>query len=70
MTVANHANFEDLDVFFCDINIWSFTGVYGICIWALKDMIRLVFYVMVGPTVVIRLVVRIIIFPVIFQFNQ
>ena len=28
------------------------------------------FYVIVGPTVVIRLVVRIIIFPSIFQFNR
>ena len=61
---------EVLDVFFCDANIWSFIGVYGTCIWALKDMIRLVFYAMVGPTVVIRSVVRIIIFPGIFQFNQ
>ena len=39
----NGGRCEVLDVFFCDANIWSFIGVYGICIWALKDMIRLFF---------------------------
>ena len=66
----NSGRCEVLDVFFCDANNWSFIGIYGICIWTLKDMIRLSFYVIVGPTVVIRLVVRIIIFPSIFQFNR
>ena len=64
---------EVLDVFFCDTDIWSFIGGYGICIWALKDMIRLI-YVTVGPTVcgisLGRLVVTTIIFPSIFQLNQ
>ena len=40
----NSGRCEVLDVFFCDANIWSFIGVYGICIWALKDMIRLLGY--------------------------
>ena len=66
----NSGRCEVLDVFFCDANIWSFIGVYGICIWALKDMIKLFFYVIVGHTVVITSIVRIIIFPSIFQFNQ
>ena len=61
---------EVLDVFFCDANICYFIDVYGICIEALKDMIRLSFYVIVGPTVVIRLIVRIIIFPSISHLNQ
>ena len=61
---------EVLDIFFCDTDVWSFVGVYGICISGLKDMIRLFFYVIVGPTAVIRLVVRVIIFPTIFQFSQ
>ena len=59
-----------LDVFFCDTNTWSFIVVNGICIRALKDMIRLYLYVIIGPTAIIRLVVRIIIFPSIFQLNQ
>ena len=42
----NGGRCEVLDVFFCDANIWSFIGVailIRICIWALKDMIRLFF---------------------------
>ena len=66
----NGGRCEVLDVFLCDKNIWSFIGVYGIFIWALKDMIRLFFCVIVGHTVVIRSIVRIIIFPSIFQLNQ
>ena len=66
----NGGRCEVVDVFFCDANIWSFIDVYGICIEAMKDMIRLSFYVIVGPTVVIRLVVRIIIFPSISHFNR
>ena len=47
---SNSDRCEVLDAFFCDTDIWSFIAVYGICIWALKDMIRLFFYVIVGPT--------------------
>ena len=39
----NGGRCEVLDVFFCDTDIWSFIGVYGIGIWASKDMIRLFF---------------------------
>ena len=49
----NGGRCEVFGLFFCDTNIWSFIGVYGIWIWALKNMIRLFFYVTVGPTVVI-----------------
>ena len=66
----NGGRCDVLDVFFCDANIFSFIGVYDICILSLKDLIGLSFYVIVGPTVVIRLVVRIIIFPSVFQFNR
>ena len=28
----NGGRYEVLDLFFCETNIWSFIGVYGICI--------------------------------------
>ena len=37
----NGGRCEVLDVFFCDADIWSFIGFCGICIWMLKDMIKL-----------------------------